>query len=391
MPWTAADAGRFTRRADTTAKRRKWAAVANSALADCLKKNGSQRECEGTAIKIANAAVSGREARKAMDQRKRKGSVTSTGVQIHEAIAFAGPEVKVDKEKGVIRGLRIINRERRTGDRTYSDRALSDIAERLEGKKSYMNHSSRGGSRLVQDLLGVWGNARTHLAEGYVSADLKVLPREQWLLETAEQLPEALAMSIDARALLTKRGGHEFVNRILILESVDAVTEGGTTHGLFESSEGGTGSMDINSVADLKEQCPELLDEFRASLLEEFKAGSEQEAQVARLTAELKDTREAAEKKTKRLDELELEKKVMKKSEAIDKAIAEAKLPEYAVTDEWRKSLIPLDADGVKAAIEDRRNILEQAAKKRHPAISSERGAGGEEMKTKDLKEALVE
>jgi hypothetical protein len=49
MPWTANDAMRFTKKADTPAKKRQWAHVANSALAS--------GDSEGSAIKQANSAV----------------------------------------------------------------------------------------------------------------------------------------------------------------------------------------------------------------------------------------------------------------------------------------------------------------------------------------------
>ncbi len=50
MPWTASDGPhRHTKRANSPAKRKKWAAVANAVL----KKSGN----EGQAIRIANAMV----------------------------------------------------------------------------------------------------------------------------------------------------------------------------------------------------------------------------------------------------------------------------------------------------------------------------------------------
>jgi len=58
MPWTAEDAKRFTSAADTPKKQRQWAEVANSMLESCLKEGGKQKDCEGRAIKAANAAVS---------------------------------------------------------------------------------------------------------------------------------------------------------------------------------------------------------------------------------------------------------------------------------------------------------------------------------------------
>ena len=57
MPWTAADAASHTKKADTPAKQKKWAAVANDALARCLDDDGDQATCEAAAIKQANAVA----------------------------------------------------------------------------------------------------------------------------------------------------------------------------------------------------------------------------------------------------------------------------------------------------------------------------------------------
>ena len=50
MPWTAADATRHTKKANTPKKRSVWARVANQAL--------SAGNSEGSAVRQANAAVS---------------------------------------------------------------------------------------------------------------------------------------------------------------------------------------------------------------------------------------------------------------------------------------------------------------------------------------------
>lgn len=52
MPWTAADADRHIKGLSPTAQTA-WASIANKALADC----GAGPECEGKAIRIANAAA----------------------------------------------------------------------------------------------------------------------------------------------------------------------------------------------------------------------------------------------------------------------------------------------------------------------------------------------
>lgn len=63
MPWSPAEAPRHTKAADTPAKRRLWARVANRALGD--------GHSEGSAIRIANAALRGHSANAREDRKKR--------------------------------------------------------------------------------------------------------------------------------------------------------------------------------------------------------------------------------------------------------------------------------------------------------------------------------
>jgi hypothetical protein len=57
MPWTAKDAEGHTKAANTPKKQKTWAKIANKARADCIKGGGDAKECDGRAIRIANAAV----------------------------------------------------------------------------------------------------------------------------------------------------------------------------------------------------------------------------------------------------------------------------------------------------------------------------------------------
>jgi hypothetical protein len=61
MPWTAADATRFTKKANTAEKRKRWAAIANSALA-----SGNN---EASAIRQANAVIGGKSTRHSLATR----------------------------------------------------------------------------------------------------------------------------------------------------------------------------------------------------------------------------------------------------------------------------------------------------------------------------------
>lgn len=57
IPWQPSDAPRHTKKANTSAKKKKWASIANSVLADCLKAGRSQKVCEGRAVRIANSKL----------------------------------------------------------------------------------------------------------------------------------------------------------------------------------------------------------------------------------------------------------------------------------------------------------------------------------------------
>jgi len=54
MPWKASDAQSHTKLADTPAKQKRWAAIANSALAAC---KGDVKKCEASAIRQANSVI----------------------------------------------------------------------------------------------------------------------------------------------------------------------------------------------------------------------------------------------------------------------------------------------------------------------------------------------
>lgn len=56
MPWKPSDAPSHTKKANTEAKKKKWAKIANEALKSCQARKGN--DCEGYAIRVANAAMS---------------------------------------------------------------------------------------------------------------------------------------------------------------------------------------------------------------------------------------------------------------------------------------------------------------------------------------------
>ena len=67
MPWTPKDASRKTHRADTPARKAKWAAVANSVLAETGDEGRAVREANGVLANASGKAMNaGGRARKRM-------------------------------------------------------------------------------------------------------------------------------------------------------------------------------------------------------------------------------------------------------------------------------------------------------------------------------------
>jgi len=73
MPWKPNDAPRHTKKANTPAKKAKWAKVANSALKSCQAKTGN--DCEGYAIRVANSAMSQEEVKMTKNEKIPKGAL----------------------------------------------------------------------------------------------------------------------------------------------------------------------------------------------------------------------------------------------------------------------------------------------------------------------------
>ncbi len=71
IPWQPSDAPKHTRKADTEAKKKKWAETANSVLKQCKKDGGDQEKCEAKAIRIANSKV-GKKSNSGEEDMKRK-------------------------------------------------------------------------------------------------------------------------------------------------------------------------------------------------------------------------------------------------------------------------------------------------------------------------------
>lgn len=148
-----------------------------------------------------------------------------------------GLALNVDRERGVVRGVKILGFESRNG-RRYSVDAVTRARELYEGAKVNLNHPKGNpiAPRDYQDRIGVMRNV-TVVAETGLFGDLYYNPQHvlagqlEW---DAAHAPENVGLSHNVLARTARRDDHVLVEAITRVLSVDLVADPATTHGLFE-------------------------------------------------------------------------------------------------------------------------------------------------------------
>ena len=268
-----------------------------------------------------------------------------------------GLTLSPEKEKGILRGVKILGLKSRNG-RTYSPEALAGAAGLYEGTKVNVNHP-RGNptaARDYQDRIGAIRNVK-QTSDG-LFADFHFNPKHalaEQLVWDAEHSPENVGFSHNVEARVKRNSNGTTVEAITKVQSVDLVADPATTKGLFESE---SDKQEDVTVADttlkevtlesLKADRPELLEQFKTELAE-ADGGKAKDAQIVKLTTDLK---EAVEK----LAGQEHAATVVKELEA-------AKISVDQVSEVFRDSLLAeKDGEKRKSLIEDRVSLLKAAA-----------------------------
>lgn len=188
---------------------------------------------------------------------RNKGGATVTKLYEYSSIG----EQKVDRERCVIPGVKILGRTSKNG-REYSDKALREAAAKYEGVDVNVNHPDRSkphAERKIEDAMG-WLESVEIRPDG-VYGDLHYLkehPSSSLVAEVAERRSTRLGLSHNAQGTVSKAGNKNVVESIERVLSVDLVQNPATNEGLFES--------ELRTIREvLNDHAPELL----ASLLED--------------------------------------------------------------------------------------------------------------------------
>jgi hypothetical protein len=228
---------------------------------------------------------------------------------LQEYVDSGKERLRVDREMGIIRGVKLLGLESRNG-RRYRDTALAEAVALYEGSKVNVNHPKGHplSPRDYQDRLGVIRGVEYRAGEG-LFGDLYCNPKHalsEQLMWDAEHAPQNVGMSHNVLARTSRDDGGTMVDAITKVQSIDLVADPATTQGLFEQTD-----RAVLLDPDAKEPQPdwdaltlEGLRLNRRDLVEQLEGGHA--AQMEHVRNQLKEmaAREAASRRQQRVEEL---------------------------------------------------------------------------------------
>ena len=145
---------------------------------------------------------------------------------------------RVDREAGLIEGVRILGQDSRNG-RRYSPRAMAEAARLYEGAPVNVDHPATDRKdRPLAEAFGWIRNVRQEA--GAVYGDLHYLkshPQAELVAEAAERNPNRIGLSHHAEGTVRMDGQRVIVETVERVHSIDLVQTPATNAGLFESEQ----------------------------------------------------------------------------------------------------------------------------------------------------------
>ncbi len=270
-------------------------------------------------------------------------------------------EAKFEKDKHIIRGVVLLGPVSKN-KREYTRECMQKSIPLFEGVQAFINHPSseeeKTGRRDVRNLAGKYVNARYE--EGKVKADAMLLPNENGKLymDVAETMPDVAGNSQNAHGKWRSDGGKQIVEELTQVFSVDLVANPATTRGMFESDDNQNSNFKENETMEWTQINAAQILANRPDIHEAIKTegAKSRDAEVVKLNEQIATLKKAN-------DEYQVKEALAVKSQAVNKAIEESKLPKEAITDTFRESLMAAKDDvAVKAIIEDRKKLIESAS-----------------------------
>lgn len=178
----------------------------------------------------------------------RRLTVTLREERVQGFAPLASGGKRVDREAGIVYGVKVVGKSSPNTHNVqgvegtdYTAAALQAALPLYEGLKVNVDHpprSSPGEARSSEDRLGKLVNARIHGGEIYADLHLlKTHPMAARVMEAAEKMPDAFALSHNALGKGDVQEKRYVITEIPEVRSVDVVADGGTNRSLFEGKE----------------------------------------------------------------------------------------------------------------------------------------------------------
>ncbi len=247
----------------------------------------------------------------------------------------------VEPQQRLVRNVALAGRESKNGY-AYSEAALQGAVALYEHKPVFLDHAadkSRPQERSTRDLVGSIVSPR--FEAGRIRGDIRVLDTESGRTFLALAESDAPGVGMSHVVLAERNGDGATVEKIHDVISVDAVVGPATTRTFRESA---TSDPDACSVRVTEAHDDEM------ELLQE---------QISALKAERDELR-------MRLDRLEAEAQSRASQAQVERLLAEAQLPDFAVTAPFMEQLATAADDAARRVlIGERCTLVRRAAQSR--------------------------
>lgn len=320
---------------------------------------------------LKNHAI-GRFRENEMSRRQTEFMESSIGGQF--SVTEMDPDTQVIKNVAILRETSVNHALPGATGRRYSEGARQTVVSLVEGAKAYIDHATRDelaqrdGVRSVRDIFGYYAGGRID-EQGTVRGDLHYLPNHaEWLEPLVESMADKIGNSIHATGDLVfdKESSNEIVESISGLQSIDLVTQPGSTRSLTEAAVDEdddenqteeTESMEI-TLQTLKSERPDLIEAITAEVVANLNEQDETETlrtQVSEANAKLGDA-------LKCIDDFEVKEAVTVKEAKIITMLDESKLPKESITEAFKESLRKCSTDDeIGQQIADRQKLVESS------------------------------
>lgn len=250
-----------------------------------------------------------------------------------------GQSVGVDRQAGVVRGVKILGLRSRNG-RVYLPEALRNAARLYENAKVNVNHPKGDPQqpRDYQDRIGVIRNVVVREGEG-LFADFHFNPKHalaEQLLWDAEHSPENVGFSHNVQARCVRRGEELVVEAITRVLSVDLVADPATTAGLFEAHWAASAAPAQAREGDGERAAPALRAELLAALtVEQLRA-----ARPDLIEQLYRAQTEENHRLRSELERLAEEAALLRRRQLIDRLLREHGLPQLGAGGEFAQAVL---------------------------------------------------